>query len=129
MNMTDDGLELAFSSGVMFASGSADVLPQMREPLNKVLAVLGPYAQKYKFAVEGHTDEVPISSARYRSNWELSSERAMQIREQLERIGVPRASLRVEAYADAKPLTTEQNIDPKSDAQRAKLRRVTIRLY
>ena len=107
VDMTDSGLEIVFDSGVMFSSGSAEILTTMNDPLNKILEVVKPYTEKYRVAVEGHTDENPIRSSIYKSNWELSSARAMQIRERLETIGVDPKKIRVEAYADKKALKLE----------------------
>lgn len=127
--MTDEGLELVFDSGVVFSSGSAEILTQMKTPLDKVLEVLKPYSQKYMIAVEGHTDEVPMKSGRFKSNWELSSGRAMKIRESLEGIGAPKNKIRVESYADTKPLKKDL-VDGLTRAEfLAKHRRVVIRLY
>lgn len=132
VRMTDSGLELSFNSGVTFASGRAEILPEMIEPLERVLAPLVPYATKYRFAVEGHTDSVPISATAgspYRSNWDLSSARSLEVRERLERIGVPRARIRVEAYADTKPLEAELIRNLSSMDALARARRVVVRLY
>ncbi len=129
VNLTDDGLEISFDSGVTFASGSADVLASMEEPLGKVLVVLQPYVDKYKVAVEGHTDERPIRNSVYKSNWELSSARAIRIRERLESVGVDPRRVRVEAYADNKPLATEPTNALDREILFAKQRRVVIRLF
>jgi chemotaxis protein MotB len=129
VELTDSGLEIAFQSGVTFSSGSAMILPQMEEPLEKVLTVLKPYSGKYQMAVEGHTDERPIHSQEFRSNWELSSARAMKIREKLELIGIDGKRVRVEAYADNKPLKEEMRLNLDRETFFAKHRRVVIRLY
>ncbi|MCX6109539.1 MAG: OmpA family protein [Proteobacteria bacterium] len=129
VQMTDEGLEIAFNSGVTFASGQANILPSMETPMAKVLAVVKPYAEKYHLAVEGHTDEVPIRSGAYKSNWELSSARAMQIREHLETVGVAAKRIRVEAYADTKPFTPEKGVELDRNTLLGRQRRVVIRLY
>ena len=129
VELTDNGLEIAFDSGVTFNSASAEILEAMNEPLAKVLAVLRPYATTYKFAIEGHTDERPITSELYKSNWELSSARAMRIREKLEAIGVERRRMRVEAYGDTKPLAEKLTRSLDRETLLAKHRRVVIRLF
>jgi chemotaxis protein MotB len=129
VDMTDSGLEIVFDSGVMFSSGSAEILTTMNDPLNKILEVVKPYTEKYRVAVEGHTDENPIRSSIYKSNWELSSARAMQIRERLETIGVDPKKIRVEAYADKKGLKLETGANLDRAAFLAKHRRVVIRLF
>ena len=93
-----------------------------------MLAILVPYSQKYHFAVEGHSDPTPIVSARFPSNWELSSARALELRRQMEGLGIPRGRLRIEAYADTKPLT--ENMSELSDEMKlSRLRRVVVRMY
>lgn len=129
VDLTDSGLEISFDSGVMFPSGSAEILATMNEPLAKVLEVVKPYTDKYALAVEGHTDENPIRNGIYKSNWELSSARAMRIRERLESLGVDSKKIRVEAYADNKPLKMEAGVNLDRAAFLAKHRRVVIRLF
>jgi chemotaxis protein MotB len=126
VELTDDGLTVAFNSGVTFASGSADILPEMQQPLEQVLGVIKPYAQKYRFAVEGHTDERPISNSIYKSNWELASARAMRIRERLEAVGTNPKQLRVESYADTRPV---QMPNVAENERLARQRRVVIRIF
>jgi chemotaxis protein MotB len=130
VNLTDAGLEIVFDSGVTFASGQAEVLEAMELPLRRVLEVIKPYTQKYFLAIEGHTDEVPISNDRFHSNWELASARALQIRERLESTGIDPKRMRIEAYAENKPLEMGQ-LPPDADRQTllAKQRRVVIRLF
>lgn len=128
--MTDSGLEISFNSGVTFASGKADIRSEMLDPLIKVLTPLVAYAGKYRFAVEGHTDHVPIAAGSpYKSNWELSSARSLEVRDKLEQIGVPRNRVRVEAYADTRPLPPEQLKGLSDEEILARHRRVVVRLY
>lgn len=128
--MTDSGLELSFNSGVTFASGRAEVRPEMLDPLKRVLSSLVGYASKYQFAVEGHTDHVPIAAGgAFRSNWELASARSLEVRERLETLGVPRDRIRVEAYADTRPLPVDDVKGLTTDETLARHRRVVVRLY
>lgn len=130
VNLTDAGLEIVFDSGVTFASGQAQVLAGMELPLRRVLEVIKPYTQKYFLAIEGHTDEVPISNERFQSNWELASARALQIRQRLEATGIDPKRMRIEAYAENKPLEQGQlPVDADRQTLLAKQRRVVIRLF
>jgi chemotaxis protein MotB len=125
----DDGLELALNSGLMFDSGQALVRPEHEEVLNSMLQVLARYSKKYSFAVEGHTDTNPIVSAQFPSNWELSSARAIVVRQRLEGVGVPRDRIRVEGYADTRPLP-EKELEGLTPPERlARHRRVVVRMY
>ena len=130
VQMTDAGLEVSLNSGVTFASGRAEIRPEMIEPLTKVLTSLVPLGGKYRFAVEGHTDSVPIGSTSiFKSNWELSSARSLAVRERLETIGLPRERIRVEAYADTHLLPAETLKGLPQEEALARHRRVVIRLY
>jgi chemotaxis protein MotB len=127
--LTDAGLEIVFDSGVTFDSGSAAIIPSMVEPMAKVLEVIKPYSQRYQVAIEGHTDERPLVGGAFKSNWELSSARAMAIRERLEGIGIDPKRLRVEAYADTRPLAGLAAGGADKETFLARHRRVVIRLY
>jgi chemotaxis protein MotB len=75
MRNTDDGLVLSLDSAGFFDSGSAEVRESM-EPLLEKLAATLPHTA---IRVEGHTDNRPIHTALFRSNWELSTARAASI--------------------------------------------------
>ncbi len=71
-------LEINFVDKVLFDSGSADITPRGRDILAKVAGVLGKVKDKSIYVV-GHTDNMPIHSSLYPSNWELSSARASSV--------------------------------------------------
>ncbi len=63
---------------VLFASGQAAVNTEGKEALKQIAGVLKEFSER-RFQIEGHTDNVPIKSARYPSNWELSTARALSV--------------------------------------------------
>jgi flagellar motor protein MotB len=71
-------LEINFVDKVLFASGSAEITAHGREVLQKVAGVLGKVRGKSIYVV-GHTDNVPIHSSIFLSNWELSTARASAV--------------------------------------------------
>lgn len=127
--LTDDGLKLSLNSGVVFDSGKAGIKDAITSVLDSMLRTLAPYAQRYQFAVEGHTDSRPISGGAFASNWELSTARANAVRQRLEGAGVPPGTIRVEGYADTKPLPAEQLEGLSDDEKLARHRRVVLRIY
>jgi chemotaxis protein MotB len=128
--ISTDGLELSLNSGLVFDSGKAKIRPELEQTLSSMLQVLGPYSTKYAFAVEGHTDSTPITSGGpFATNWELSSARAIVVRQRLEDAGVARARIRVEGYADTKPMPEQQLAGLRSDERLARHRRVIVRIY
>lgn len=105
---------------LLFNSGEAairtEALPFLKG-LGGVILELNRHAR-----VEGHTDNVPIRTAQFPSNWELSSARSvMVVRVLSELYGVPADHLAAVGHADTRPVT--KNLDPE---QRAKNRRVEI---
>ncbi len=129
-DLTDDGLKLSLNSGLVFDSGEAAVRPQLEAVLASMLMTLVPYSDRYHFAVEGHTDKRPIApGAEYRSNWELSTARANAVRQRLEQVGVEPKRVRVEGYADTKPLPEKQMRGLSEDQRLARHRRVVVRVY
>jgi chemotaxis protein MotB len=125
-----DGLELSLNSGLVFDSGKAKIRPEIEDVVGSMLQVLAPYSTKYGFAVEGHTDSTPIvNGGTFASNWELSSARAIVVRQRLEDVGISRGRIRVEGYADTKPLPEEQLKGLSADERLARHRRVVVRIY
>lgn len=127
--LTDDGLELSLNSGLVFDIGSAAIRPEWEPVLGKLLGRLTPYMDRYKMAVEGHTDSLPMTSTRYPSNWELSSARAMEVRRRLETAGVAQSRIRVEAYADTKPPPEEELGGLAPEEINSRKRRVVVRIF
>jgi chemotaxis protein MotB len=128
--LTDDGLELSLNSGLVFDSGRADIRAEMTTALGGMLNTLVPYSEKYAFAVEGHTDSKPIiNGTLFKSNWELSTERANAVRGKLEDVGVDRTRIRVEGYADTRPLPAKELEGLDEEERLARHRRVIVRVY
>ena len=74
VNLTQRGLQISIADSIMFASGEAVLLPHAATALRVVAEAIGPEVKGV--AVEGHTDNIPIQTERYPSNWELSAARA-----------------------------------------------------
>ena len=129
-DLTDEGLKLSLNSGLVFHSGHAEVRPEQETTLDSMLQTLVPYADRYDFAVEGHTDSMPIvNGAMYSTNWELSTGRANAVRSRLELVGVQEGRIRVEGYADTEPLPEESLDGLSTDDRLARHRRVVVRIY
>lgn len=129
-SLSDSGLELSLNSGLVFDSGQAEIRAELEQTVDAMLRVLVPYAGKYSFAVEGHTDAKPIvGTSRFASNWELSTARAIVVRQRLENVGIERWRVRVEGYADTKPLSEELLAGLSEEERLARHRRVIVRIY
>ena len=103
-----------------FISGSADLAPDYREVMTEVRAVL---AQKPgKIEIQGHTDDLPIRTSRYRSNWDLSAARAVSVALELMRGDeISPRRFEVAGFSDTSPLVAND-----SPQNRARNRRVEI---
>jgi len=107
---------------VLFASGSA----KLKTEGVRVLAELGPVLASIKgreFQVGGHTDNKPIRTKRFPSNWELSGARALDVGKLLVEYGVPANRLSAAAYGDTQPVA-----DNDTPEGRALNRRIEIAL-
>lgn len=114
------GIRISLENSVLFKLGRADISPAGRPVLDKVGAVIHELAATVR--IEGHTDDIPIHTQRFPSNWELSIARAVRVLRYLtETAQVPPQRLSAVGYGDSRPLVA--NHDPKSRAQN---RRVEI---
>ncbi len=104
-----------------FPSGSAVLNAGFGPSMDKIVEAVK--ASRGKIVVAGHTDDVPIATDWYRSNWELSSARAVTVAHALLRGGVDPQRMMVAGYADTRPLVPNSSAD-----NRAKNRRVEILL-
>jgi chemotaxis protein MotB len=105
---------------VLFASGSATLSADGRSTLSQVASVLATLEDR-SFQIEGHTDNVPIATAAFPSNWELSSARALSVVRVLIQGGVPAERLSGAGYGEYQPVAS--NDDPQS---RRRNRRIEI---
>lgn len=73
----DKGISLDIKDSILFDSGKADLRPEAREVLGKLSDLLGELNNEIR--VEGHTDNRPINTVEFPSNWELSTGRALRV--------------------------------------------------
>ena len=78
VQVTETGIAIQIADPIGFESGSADVNPKLYGVLKDISNVINA-APTSLIRVEGHTDNVPIHTAKYSSNWELSSARALNV--------------------------------------------------
>jgi len=93
---------------ILFESGSATLGREGQGVISQVGVVLSEFPER-RFQVEGHTDNVPIATARFASNWELSSARALAVVRLLAQQGVPSASLSGAAYGEHQPVAANED--------------------
>lgn len=101
---------------ILFASGSATLGSEGRDVIAQVGAVLADFPDR-RFQVEGHTDNVPITTERFPSNWELSSARALAVVRLLTQQGVQPENVSGAAYGEHQPVA------PNDDRESRRLNR------
>lgn len=83
------------------------IIKKSAEPLLKKVALILKKYPSHKFSVEGHTDDLPLSSSFYRSNWDLSVTRAVIVLQYLEKErGIPAESLSAKGWGEYRPLSS-----------------------
>jgi chemotaxis protein MotB len=117
-------------SAAFFSSGSAALSNAGKAILGDVAGILEAREfVAYHITIEGHTDDTPISTSQFQSNWELSAARAAAVVRFLLDLGVPAGKLTASGYADTVPIapnrTANGTVIPDNQA---KNRRVIIRL-
>ena len=114
------GLVISLNDTVLFPSGKATMTPESESIVRKVglsLKGLNNYIR-----IEGHTDNLPISTSDYPSNWELSAARATNVvRFLLRETGLPPDKISEAGYGEFRPIATNDN-----EAGRNRNRRVDI---
>jgi chemotaxis protein MotB len=120
--LRDGRMTLALPNDVLFDSGQIDIKPKGRDALKQVAGVLRTLGERH-LQVAGHTDNVPISTARFPSNWELSSGRALEVTRFLIGQGLRSEALSAAAYGEFDPVAG--NDSPEG---RTKNRRIEITL-
>ncbi len=108
----DGRMVLVLPSDVLFSSGSSQLSAKGTETIQKVGQLLSTIPNK-QFQVEGHTDNVPISSAQFPSNWELASSRALRVLKLMIESGVPVQNISAASFADTKPVASNDSAQGK----------------
>lgn len=128
LNATPRGLVLEFTGTTLYDPGSASLKPRALEILKRVAQqIIAMPGGEYKVVVEGHTDDVPIKTAQFPSNWELSTQRATNVVRYLMQEGVPASRLQAAGFAETRPKTPNRDAQGKPIPEnQAKNRRVVI---
>ena len=105
------GDRFVFQSEILFESGSADIQAEGRVALSLVAKTLIDLSDKiptdlnWILQIDGHTDRVPIATAKFPSNWELSHARALEVVKFFIQQGVPADKLSANGYGEYQPIS------------------------
>lgn len=108
------------SSEILFASGDALLTPEGQTVIDRLLPAFN-QAQDHTIVVEGHTDNVPISTTRFPSNWELAAARAGGVVRHLESRGLNPTRLRATGLADTRPMASNATPEGRSANRRVEI--------
>ena len=133
IDLTNKEIVMTFNSSSLYISGGAELLPSGEGIIRKVgNALNGLSFYNFKVDIEGHTDNVPINTLRFPSNWELSVARASEVVKFLVNLGYEPSNLKASGYADTQPLPNAPHTDGFGQdiiENRAKNRRIVLRIF
>ena len=122
VSVNEQTINLEINNSIMFQPGSANIGDEGLALLDQVITKLPTNYES--ISIEGHTDNISISTEKYPSNWELSSARASNVIRHLVKRGFQPEKLRAIGYADTRPISSND-----TPVGREKNRRVSIQLH
>jgi chemotaxis protein MotB len=121
VKMEDKGLVITFVAEVLFDSGKAVLKPESLGSLDKVVAFLNEEVPQNPIGIEGHTDTEPIKHSGWKSNWELSSHRALSVLNYLEKKGVSSERLSASGFGEYKPVASNDTKEGRRTNRRVEI--------
>jgi|694.fasta_scaffold15245_15 chemotaxis protein MotB len=130
----DNAINMRFLSNSFYNSGDAKLLPEGKEIVDKIFEIINAVSKEKKanfsLDVEGHTDDNPIATKEFPSNWELSVARASNVVRYLIDRGMEPQRLKASGYADTQPVVSNRNGKGEPiPANQSVNRRVVLRIH
>ncbi len=117
---TREGLVVSLREAGFYGSGSAQLKPGTAAVLDQFVAIVAP--RSFHVRIEGHTDNVPIHSTQFESNWELSTARATElVKLFITRYGIAPDRLAASGYAEFHPVASNDTAEGRSMNRRVDL--------
>jgi chemotaxis protein MotB len=120
IKIVNNKMVVELASAILFPSGKARLSKEGKEALAQVAGVLAEITDR-SFQVAGHTDNVPIRNNRFKSNWSLSSARAVAVVKHLIKNGVASKNLSGAGYADTQPAGTNETTEGRAQNRRIEI--------
>lgn len=109
LDLAEKGLVITFVAEVLFDSGKAQLRSESYPILDKVVRILKEEVAQNDIGVEGHTDNEPIRYSRWKSNWELSAQRALGVIYYLQDHGIKPTRLSARGYGEYRPVASNSS--------------------
>ncbi len=120
VKIVEGRMVVELATDVLFASGSADLSPEGQAAITEVTGLLVSIPER-RFQVEGHTDNVPIQTARFPSNWSLAAGRAITVVRTMIEAGMPPERVSAASYGEHKPTTGNDSPEGKAANRRIEI--------
>lgn len=113
-------MQVQMSSDVVFPSASVKIKPEAKQAIQELAATISTFSDR-RFQVMGHCDPTPIRTARFPSNWELSTQRAIEVVKQMIEAGVPPEMISAAGAAQFDPVTENETPEGRSQNRRVEI--------
>ncbi len=113
-------MQVQMASDVVFPSASVQIKPQAKQAIKELAATISTFAGR-RFQVMGHCDPTPINTARFPSNWELSTQRAVEVVKLMIEAGVPPEMISAAGAAQYDPVTENETQEGKTQNRRVEI--------
>jgi len=122
LQMMEKGLVITVVGDLLFDSGKAKIKTDAYPLLNKISSVLKSNMAQFNVGIEGHTDNVPIKVSGWKSNWELSSARALSVLHYLVNDqGISPERLSAIGYGEYQPVASNETKDGRLQNRRVEI--------
>lgn len=124
MDYNSQYVSLDLNGAVLFDAGKAEIRDDVKVFMQKIATIMSRY-KECVIEIEGHTDNVPISTANFESNRYLSTARANEVYEYvMDQANLIDANIKIAGYGESRPIASNE-----TEEGRAKNRRVSIKIY
>jgi len=120
VRVVDGRVVLELATDVLFASGRATLSRDGKTALMEVAEILATLSDK-RFQIEGHTDNVPIRTTQFPSNWELAADRSISVVKTLIEGGMTPESVSAASYAEYRPRALNETKEQKAANRRIEI--------
>ncbi len=122
LQMMEKGLVITVVGDLLFDSGKAKIRSEAYPLLDKVSSVLKDNMRQFNVGIEGHTDNAPIKHSGWKSNWELSTARALSVLHYLVKDqGISPERLSAIGYGEYRPVDSNETKDGRKQNRRVEI--------